>query len=44
MGHLEKCMKREQKKNPPVGSRYHPDLKDDLMKNGKKIFYKTFKS
>jgi hypothetical protein len=36
-------MRREQQRKFLVGSRYHPDLKDDLKRNVK-MFYKTFKA
>jgi hypothetical protein len=42
LGHLEK-MHEERTTKKITGSCYHPDLKDDLRKNGK-MFYKTFKS
>jgi hypothetical protein len=35
----KECMKREQL----VGSRYHPDRKDDVRRNGK-MFCRTLKS
>jgi hypothetical protein len=39
--HLERM--HEERTRKKIGSCYHPDLKDDLRRNGK-MFNKTFKS